>query len=232
MDLRKASRLGVALTTLGILGVLVVHWMVFFWVPTESAQGIIQRIFYVHVPAAWIAELAFGLTALASAAYLWLGDDRADAAAVAAAEGGLVFGMLLLIAGPLWGKVAWGTYWTWDPRLTFTLLLWFIYFGYFFVRGSADSPERGKRMAAVVAIVGVFDIPLIHMSVYWFRSLHPQPVVMKPEGPTADSAMLMTLFAALGAFTVLFFGLLQLRYAVEVAEREWRTRTRTREATR
>lgn len=101
MDLKAAVTRGVALTIVGVLGVLITHYLVFFWVPTESAQGIVQRIFSIHVPAAWIAEMAFCICALASAAYLWLGDDRADAAAVAAAEGGLVFGVILLIAGPL-----------------------------------------------------------------------------------------------------------------------------------
>ena len=184
-------------------------------------MGIIQRINYVHVPTAWVTELAFGLTALASVIYLWLGDDHADAAAEAAAEGGLYFCAALLIAGSLWGRVAWGAFWTWEPRLTFTLLLWFIFLGYFLVRHSTDNPDRGKRFAAVVAIVGVLDIPLIHMSVYWFRSLHPEPVYLRPEGPAADSAFVLTLLVAFLAYTVLCFELLTLRYGVEVAEREW-----------
>jgi heme exporter protein C len=138
---------------------------------------------------------------------------------VVAAEGGLWLGVLLLIVGPLWGRVAWGTWWTWEPRLTLTLLLWFIYLGYFLVRGAASNPERGKRLAAVVAIVGVLDIPLIHMSVYWFRSLHPEPVVLRPEGPTADAEIVTTLLASLGAWTVLFIGLFIVRYGVEIAER-------------
>lgn len=203
--------------------------MILFWVPTEATQGEIQRLFYVHVPAAWITELAFGLTAVSSAIYLWLRDERADAAAATAAEGGLFFSALLLIAGPLWAKIAWGTYWTWEPRLTLTLLLVFIFIGYFMVRGSATNPERGRAYAAVVAIVGALDIPLIHMSVYWFRSLHPEPVVLRPEGPTADPRMLVTLFASLLGFTLLFLGLFWMRYTVEVTERLWRRRRPQRE---
>jgi heme exporter protein C len=198
--------------------------MILLWVPREASQGVIQRLFYVHVPAAWITELAFGLTALSSVIYLWLRDERADAAAVTAAEGGLFFAALLLIAGPLWAKVAWGAYWTWEPRLTLTLLLVFIFIGYFTVRGSATTPERAKTFSAVVAIVGALDIPLIHVSVYWFRSMHPEPVVMRPEGPTADPRMLATLFVALAGFTLVFLGLFWLRYSVELAERKWHRR--------
>jgi heme exporter protein C len=205
--------LGVALSVL-------VLWMVFFWVPTETNQGVIQRIFYMHVPAAWVAFMAFGVVAFASAVYLWLGDERADMAAVAAAEGGIIFTGVVLLTGPLWGKIAWGTYWTWEPRLTLTLLLFFIYVGYFMVRAATENPEKGKRFAAVVGIVGALDIPLIHVSVLWFRSLHPEPVVLKAEGPTLHPDMLTTLLMGFLSFTVLFVGLLILRYGLERAQRE------------
>ncbi len=212
----RVSALGLA--GLGVAGVVMLHWMVFFWVPTEASMGIIQRVFYIHVPAAWVAFFAFGIVALCSAVYLWLGDDKLDRAAVAAAEGGMVFTTVVLVTGPLWGKIAWGTFWTWEPRLTLTLLLWFIYLGYFMVRSSTDNPERGKRFAAVVGIVGALDIPLIHLSVIWFRSLHPEPVVLKPEGPSLDPDMLLTLGVGFGSFTLLFLGVFMLRYAVGSAE--------------
>jgi heme exporter protein C len=208
---------GIGLAVLGVLTSMATLWMVFFWVPTEARQGVVQRIFYLHVPSAWVAFMAFGVVAMASAVYLWLGDERADMAALAAAEGGMVFTAIVLTSGPLWGKIAWGTYWTWEPRLTLTLLLGFIYLGYMMVRNATDSPERGKRFAAVVGIVGAINIPLIHMSVYWFRSLHPDPVVLKPDGPTLDGDMLTTLMVGLLAFTLLFFGLMTLRYGVERA---------------
>lgn len=179
-------------------------------------MGLVQRIFYVHVPAAWITFLAFGLAALASAAYLWLEDERADAAAVAAAEGGLVFGAIMLVSGPLWGRVAWGAYWTWEPRLTLTLLLWFTYLGYFLLRDSVRDVRRGRRFAAVVAVVGALNIPLIHVSVSWFRSLHPEAVVLNPDGPTLHPDMLATLLTSLGGFTALFLGLFFLRYSAEM----------------
>jgi len=189
-------------------------WMIFFYAPTEREMGIVQRIFYVHVPSAWVAFLAFGIVALCSAGYLWLRDERLDAISVSAAELGLVFTTIVLITGPLWGKIAWGAWWVWDARLTLTLLLWFIYVGYFMVRGATESPERGKRFAAIVGVVGAVDIPLIHMSVQWFRSQHPKPVIMKPEGPSAAPEIVQTLLVSLLAFTLLFFSLLMARYLV------------------
>jgi len=204
-----------ALTLVGLAGMLTLLWMSFFWVSTEVNQGIVQRIFYVHVPAAWTCFMAIGIAALCSGVYLWLRDDRLDRAAMCAAEGGLVFATIVITTGPLWGKIAWGTYWTWEPRLTLTLLLWFIFVGYFMVRNATEDPEKGKRFAAVVAIVGALDIPFIHLSVIWFRSLHPQPVVAKSDGPTLPGDMLVTLLFGLLVFTVLFFGLFLFRYALE-----------------
>jgi len=202
---------------LGILGVgltVYFHWMVFFWVSTEASLGISQRIFYIHVPAAWVGFLALAIVALCSAVYLWLGDEKLDQAALAAAEGGFVFISIVLTSGPLWAKLAWGTWWTWEPRLTLSLLLWFIYLGYFMVRNATETPVRGKRFAAVVGIVGACNIPLIHLSVLWFRSLHPQPVVARTDGPQLPGDMLTVLLTALLAWTLLFFALFLARYAV------------------
>jgi heme exporter protein C len=153
--------------------------------------------------------------AVCSAIYLWLEDERLDMAAAAAAEGGMLFTAIVLLTGPLWARVAWNTWWEWEPRLTLTLLLFFIYLGYFLVRSSTENPQRGKRFAAVVGIVGALDIPLIHLSVQWFRSLHPAPVVLRPDGPSLDGDMLATLFTGLGAFTLVFFSLFLYRYGLE-----------------
>ena len=202
----------------GFFGVglmLLLHWQVFFWVSTERTMGVVQRIFYIHVPAAWVAFLAFGLVALCSAVYLWLQDERLDMAAVSAAEGGMLFTTIVLLTGPLWARVAWGTWWTWEPRLTLTLLLWFIFLGYFLVRASTENPRQGKRFAAVVGIVGALNIPLIHLSVRFFRSLHPAPVVLRPEGPALPGDMLTTLLTGLAAFTFLFSSFFLFRYGLE-----------------
>ena len=204
------------LGTLGVLTVIVLHWMVFFWVPTESTMGIVQRIYYIHIPAWWVAFLAFGIVALCSAVYLWLGDERLDRAAVTGAEAGMIFTTIGLLTGPLWGRVAWGTWWEWEPRLTSALLLWFIFLGYFLVRRSTVNPEQGKRFAAVVGVIGVLDIPFIHVSVTWFRSLHPEAVVLNPEGfaMNLDPSMGATLGVGLLAFSLVFASLFLARYAV------------------
>ena len=224
-------RTGIVLAGLGLAGLVFVYWLSFFWVSTEASQGVAQRIFYVHVPAAWTAFLAFGISALTSALYLWLRDERFDQAALCAAEGGMFFATIMLTTGPLWGRIAWGTYWTWEPRLTLTLLLWFIFLGYFMVRSSTENPEKGKRFAAVVAIIGALDIPFIHVSVLWFRSLHPQPVVIRPDaGPSLPGDMLTLLLTSLGVFTLLFVGLFMVRYAVEGMTRELDSRARAASA--
>ena len=227
MNLERIRWGVVGLGTLGIATVVVLHWMVFFWVPTESTMGIVQRIFYIHVPAWWITFLAFGMVGLCSAVYLWLGDERLDMAAVVAAEGGMVFCTIGLLTGPLWARVAWGAWWTWEPRLTLALLLWFIYLGYFMVRKSTPNPEQGRRLAAVVGIIGVLDIPIIHVSVSWLRSLHPEAVVLRPDGPNLDGAMLWTLMVGFLAYTLLFSSLFLARYAVERFERELALREAT-----
>ena len=214
-SLAGARRWSMALGFLAAASLVLGFWMIFFYAPTEREMGVVQRIFYVHVPSALVAYLAFGIVALCSLGYLWLRDERLDAIAVCAAELGVIFTSIVLTTGPLWGKIAWGAWWVWDARLSFTLLLWFIYVGYFVLRGATEDPERGKRFAAVLGIVGAVDIPLIHMSVQWFRTQHPKPVVLKPEGPTAAPEMVQTLLVNMLALTLLFFSLLLARYVVE-----------------
>jgi heme exporter protein C len=214
-SLAGSRRGALVLSALATAAVLASLWMTFFYAPTEATMGVVQRIYYVHVPSAWVAFMAFGIVALCSMGYLWLRDERLDAISVSAAELGIVFTTIVLITGPLWGRIAWGAWWVWEPRLTLTLLLWFIYLGYFILRGATESVERGKRFAAVLGVVGAVDIPLIHLSVTWFRSQHPQAVVLRPEGPQADPAIVQTLLVSLLAFTLLFFALLLYRYGLE-----------------
>lgn len=214
-ELKSTWRWATGLAVLSAMGLIGAFYLIFFVVPTESSMGVVQRIFYVHVPSAWVAFLAFGIVALCSLVYLWLRDDRLDAIALAAAELGTVFTTIVLVTGPLWGKIAWGAWWVWEPRLTLTLLLWFIYIGYFMVRGATENPERGKRFAAVLGVVAAVDIPLIHLSVTWFRSQHPQAIILRPEGPAADPLIVQTLLFSLLAFTLTFFTLMLYRYGLE-----------------
>jgi heme exporter protein C len=215
-DTRKWAKL---LTIAGGIAVVAVLWMVFFYAPTDRAQGVMQRIFYIHVPTAWLGMMAFGIMALCSLLYLWLRDERLDAIALSSAEIGFVFLTATLMAGPLWAKLAWGTWWQWDARLSFSLLLWFIWLGYFALRNSTDDAEQGKRFAAVLAIIGSIDLPVIHLSVNWFRTIHPKPVILNPEGATAEGPMVLTLLCSLLAFTIFFFGLLLYRYQYERMQR-------------
>ncbi len=212
-------RWGTILIALGGLGVVGALWMVFFYAPTEREMGVIQRIYYIHIPTAWLGEFGYGLLALCSLGYLLLRDERLDAMAVAAAETGFLFLTATLLAGPLWAKIAWGAWWVWDARLSFTLILWMLWIGYFMLRDATANPDAGKRLAAITALIGAVDLPLIHMSVYWFRTQHPKPVVMNPEGPTADPEITRTILACVLAFTLFYFGLLLYRYEYERLKR-------------
>src|SRR5438105_15346616 len=183
-----------------------------FFTPIEAKQGAAQKIFYLHVPAAWVAFLAFFLVAVASGVYLWLRDARLDRFAESSAEVGVVFTTVVLITGPLWGKPIWGTYWTWDARLTLTLFLWFIYVGYIILRGAIEGRSMRARYSAVLGILGAFLIPFIHLSVYLFRTLHPMPIVLKPSAPSLPGEMLTTLLISFLSFTLLYAAFLRARY--------------------
>jgi heme exporter protein C len=185
------------------------------YAPEERTQGIVQKIFYVHVSSAWSSYLAFFITFVASILYLWKRDRSWDLLALSAAEVGVIFCTAVLLSGPFWGKPIWGTWWTWDSRLTTTLILWLIFVGYLLLRPFVGEGERGARFAAVVGIVGFLDIPLIHLSVKWWRTLHPQPVVLRAEGPQLPAEMLHTLLLTLVAFTFLAITFIVIRAEIE-----------------
>ena len=195
--------------------VAVALYLVFF-VAREadiSMGGQLQRIFYFHVPAAWISYLSFAIVFLASIAYLRTASRRWDLLAHSAAEIGVVFCTLVLITGPIWARPVWGTWWQWDARLTSTLVLWLTYVGYLFIRNLSTDGARAGRLAAVIGITGFVDVPIVHFSVQWWRTLHPSgPTV---SNPAADSGLggaeLAAFFASLAAFTLLFAWLLSLR---------------------
>lgn len=186
--------------------------MALFYAPREQTMGDAQRIFYVHVPSAWIGFFAFFVVFVASILFLLKRERHWDALALSAAEIGLVFTTLVLLTGPLWAKAAWGTYWVWDARLTTTLVLWLVYVGYLMLRSSADDIKRA-RLAAVIGIVGFLDVPIIYLSVTWWRTMHPALVVSEAGG--LDPAMRTTLMVALLSFTFLFAWLLLIRLRLE-----------------
>ncbi len=182
--------------------------------PVELHQGLAQKIFYLHVPAAWSAMLSMGLVGLASILFLIMKDARLDRFAAASAEVGTVFCCVMLTTGPLWARPIWGTWWTWDARLTLTLMLFFLFIGYQVLRGAVIDPRLRANYAAVVGICGLILLPFIHLSVYLFRTLHPQPIVLKPSAPSLPPEMLVTLLLSFGVFTLLYVGFVMQRYAL------------------
>lgn len=185
-----------------------------FVVPPDAAQGDVQRLMYVHVPAAWVAFMSFGVVFVASAAYLKTGRIQWDRVAAASAEIGVQFCALTIVLGSLWGRPTWGTWWTWDPRLTTTVVLLLIYVGYLSLRKVADSPARRARWSAVVGVIGFIDVPIVHMSVVWWRSLHQEATVLRAGAPTIADSMLATLLFAFLTFSLAYGYLMAVRMRV------------------
>jgi heme exporter protein C len=209
--LQKTSPTGTRATrVIGVVTILVMAWVVIsglIFTPQDVVQGESVRIMYVHVPSAWIAYLAFIVTAVASAGWLFgkkhsMGFDRF---AGASAEVGVMFMAITLITGSLWGRLTWGEFWQWDPRLTTTAFLFVTYLGYLAVRRLEGSKEQRARRSAVVAMLAVLEIPLVHFSVVLWRSLHQGATVLNPSGDVKmDGLMLFTLFSGVVGFTLVF----------------------------
>lgn len=185
-------------------------------VPQDAIQGEAQRIMYLHVPMAWNSYLAFAVVCFSSVAYLLKRDPAWDRRAAASAEIGVMFTALTIAAGSIWGKPTWGTWWTWDARLTTTAVLLFIYVGYLVVRQVVGEPAQRARLSAIIGILGFLDIPLIRLSVQWWRTLHQRPTIFRKGGMTIDSFMLFTLFLNLVAFVCLYLYLMLKRTELEV----------------
>ncbi len=181
---------------------LLALYMVFIFVPTEAEMGIIQRIFYFHVSLAWIAFLAFFVVFVGSIFYLWKRAKVWDIVASSSAEVGIVFTTLVLITGSIWAKPVWGVWWTWDSRLTSSLILWLIYLAYFIVRSYVTEDERRARFAAVVGIIGFIDVPVVALAITLWRTQHPSAIIF--EGGLAPE-MVWTLLVSIFAFTALYF---------------------------
>jgi heme exporter protein C len=188
--------------------------------PVERSQGLAQKIFYVHVPAAWATMMAMALVGIASILFLLVKDERYDRFAESSAEVGTAFSLVMLTTGPLWGKPIWGTWWTWDARLTLTLFLFFLFIGYLLLRGAVTEPGLRARFSAVLGICGLVLLPFIHLSVYFFRTLHPQPIVLKPSAPSLPGPMLVTLLCGVAVFTLLYVGFVMQRYGIALVREE------------
>lgn len=201
-----------ALATLAMAGA---GAMIFLYAPRDALEGEPQRIFYLHVSAAIAAYVAFALVLAGGVIYLWSESAAADRLARVSAEVGLLFTTITLVMGSLWAKPIWGAYWTWDARLTSTLVLWMMYAAYLLVRRIAAPGRQAARFAAVVGIIAFIDVPIVHFSVDWWRTQHPQSVINAPGGPALPPEMLVT-FAVTALAVLLLTGvLIAVRYRIE-----------------
>lgn len=191
---------------------------VFVQAPTEAMLGDVQRIFYFHVASAWVAFLAFFVVFVGSIAYLRTRSLKWDILAASSAEIGIVFTSLALLTGSIWAKQSWGTWWEWEPRLATTLLLWLIYVSYLMLRATITERSRAAAFSAVFGIVGFVDVPIVFMSIRWWRSIHP--AVVTGRGIDLASSMLPAFFLSLAAFTVLYVYLLLVRTTLERSQEQ------------
>lgn len=211
---RIPKNLGGVLGSVTCLAMAVAIYMVFFYAPTETTMGDVQRIFYFHVSSAWISFLAFFVVMLTSIVYLITHRRRWDIWALASAEIGTLFCTMVMMTGPLWAKPVWNVWWTWDIRLTTTLILWLMYIGYLMLRHYV-SDERGAKYAAVFGIIAFIDVPFVYFSIRWWRTLHPEAVIAGKSSSGLEPQMLLTLLVSVLSFMILYAYLLYHRIAIE-----------------
>jgi len=203
------------LVGMGFALMLAALYMALVYAPTEKYAGAVQRIFYFHVPLAWVGFLAFLVVFIGSILYLWKRSVIWDSIAWASAEVGVVFTSLVLITGSIWAKAAWGIWWTWDARLTATLVLWFVYVAYLMVRGYAREESQGARFSAVLGIVGFINVPIVALAINLWRTQHPTALIF--EGGLAPT-MMATLLVCVVAFTVLYIILVRQATSLKILE--------------
>lgn len=206
-------RLPIAVATVAAIGLAAA-----MLAPPDRIQGDLQRLMYVHVPAAWIAYLSFAVTLGASVAWLWRRRPRFDRIAAASAEAGVFFTGLTIALGSVWGKPTWGVWWTWDPRVVTTAVMFFVYLGYLALRRATLDPTSRARRSAVFGVVAFIQVPIVHMSVVWWRALHQPPTVLQPGHPPIDHTMATALLVNLAAFTLLYLLVVRARVRLAVAE--------------
>ncbi|MCA9733878.1 cytochrome c biogenesis protein CcsA [candidate division KSB1 bacterium] len=203
-----------------LVGMVISLYNVFLFVPTEKEMGVVQRIFYFHVPSAMMSFLAFFTVAVYSFLFLWKRTAWYDRIAVVCAEIGILFTTIALITGSIWARPIWNTWWSWDARLTTFLILWFIYIAYLMLRDYVGDDERGARFASVFAIIGTLDIPIVYFSIRWWRTLHPKPVIAGGEGSGLHPDMAFALYFSMAVFFLLFLFLVATKLRVENAKME------------
>lgn len=222
MNTAKLTRWQSILGMASIPSVIFAMYMAFFWAPEERTLGAVQRIFYFHVGSAWNAYLAFFIVFVVSIAYLVRRRPVLDMIAVSAAEVGIVFTLLTLITGTFWARASWNVWWTFDPRLTTTAIMLFMYIAYLLVRASADGADRRGRLGAVFGIIAFATVPLVHYSATWWRGMHPTVIDLQAQAPRIemDERMLKAMFVGLGALTIVAAYLLLHRLLLEQMSRQ------------
>src|SRR5215207_2573858 len=208
---------------LALVSVIILALFGLWGAPEDAVQGDAQRLMYLHVPAAWIAYLAFGVTALGSALWLWPRTRATvwDRIAGASAELGVIFTALTLILGSLWGRPVWGVWWAWDARLVTTAVLFFLYLGYLALRRIPAAAEARAKRCAIAALIAFVDVPIVHFSVNWWRTLHQQGTVFNDKlDAKIEGSMAVALWLGVLAFTLLYVYLLDARYRLETLEED------------
>lgn len=209
-----------ALPFLSLVTMIAALYGAFIYAPREKTMGDLQRIFYFHMATWWVAFLAFAVVFGASLGYLATRRRRYDTVALASAEVGVIFTSLGLVTGPIWAKPAWGVFWTWDARLTTALVLWLMYISYLMLRHFVPDEERRANLAAVAGIIAFVDVPIVIMSIRWWRTQHPQPVILGGPESGLNPLMAQALFMSLLAFLFLYLWLIEKRVAIEEAQQE------------
>jgi heme exporter protein C len=210
----------IILGAVAILLVIAAAYAAFFIAPEERTMGLIQRIFYFHVASAWAGFSAFFLCFLANLLYVWRRDQKYDWLAVSGAEVGLAFTTVVLITGPIWAHPVWGIWWTWDARLTSTFVLWLLYVSYLLLRSLVDEPDRRALLSSLFGIFAFLDVPLVFGAIRWWRTQHPQPVIMGGQGSGLDPTMKSVFFFSALAMHVFMLFLVAERYALEKMQTE------------
>ncbi|MBI4317056.1 MAG: cytochrome c biogenesis protein CcsA [Chloroflexi bacterium] len=213
--LRAGSPAQRAIYWLGVIMIVVALYAAFIMVPTDKGLGFVQRIFYFHVPSAWVAFLSFFVVFLAGIMYLRTRQRHWDTIALSSAEIGVMFTTMALISGSIFARPTWGTWWTWEPRLTTTLILWLIYVSYLMLRKLIEEESQRARIAAVFGIAGFVDVPIVFVSILWWRTMHP--LVFTGEEVRMPPIMLYALIIAVVAFTLFYAHVLSQRVALEQA---------------